>query len=406
MVVRLAWRNLWRQTHRTALSLTSIALASGITVFLLSLQQGAYGTIWDSVLRLTDGFAQVRPADSGDDPDLRRTIDGPSRLVDLLDRLPGITAATPRATSFAILSHGPRSYGGAVLGVDPQRESKVSVLGTTIATGRYLTAQDSNAAVIGAGLSRVLDLSVGDALTLLGTSRDGSIAADQLTVIGIFATGAPELDRRVVEIPLRRFQDDFALGDRASLVVIGGRTLRDVEAVLPRLQTVVRPAGLVVRDAAQLEPGLNEVILLDISFSLLLYISTVVAVVFIILNTILMSVLERTREFGMLMALGMRPAMLGRMVWTELLFLAVIGGAIGIAVGSLGTAWAATHGVPLPRAEALFAQWHMPSLIHPRLSILSALAGPMAIMAAIAAVGFVPLMNIRRLEPVSAMRAA
>ena len=112
------------------------------------------------------------------------------------------------------------------------------------------------------------------------------------------------------------------------------------------------------------------------SFSVLLYVSLIVIVVFIILNTLLMSVLERTREFGMLMAVGMRPAQIGRMVWLELLFLAGSGAAIGIAIGVTITGWVARQGIAFAGAEALFEQWHMPSTLYPQLDAVSALAGP------------------------------
>ncbi|MBU6472201.1 MAG: ABC transporter permease, partial [Alphaproteobacteria bacterium] len=130
-----------------------------------------------------------------------------------------------------------------------------------------------------------------------------------------------------------------------------------------------------------------------------------VIVVFIILNTLLMSVLERTREFGMLMAIGMRPSQIGRMVWIELVFLAGIGAVLGIALGAGFTLWLSRHGILFSGADALFKQWHMPSTLYPQLGWVSALAGPLAISLCIAVAGLVPYARVRRLEPVSAMRA-
>lgn len=406
MLVALAWRNIWRQPRRTAISLASIAFASLTTVFLLALQQGAYGTMKENVLRLVDGFAQVQPRGYSDDPDLRKAVMQPAALIRTIDGLPGVAASAPRASTYAILSSGPRSYGSAIVGVDPVKENEVSTLGTTVVSGRALLPTDAGAALVGAGLARNLGLSVGSKLTLLGAARDGSVAADVLTVVGVFSTGAAELDRQLVEIPLSRFQSDFAMGDRANVIAVSGRTLGAIQSHLSDLRAVADKRGLVVRDWTDLEPALNDVILLDGSISLLWYVSVVVIVTFIILNTLLMSVLERTREFGMLMALGMRPAQIGRMVWVELLFLAMIGTGLGIALGSAITLWTAAHGIAFPGAEALFAQWHMPSTLYPALTVTSALAGPLAIALAIVVAGFVPYVRVCRLEPVSAMRDA
>jgi putative ABC transport system permease protein len=406
VLAALAWRNLWRQPWRTALSLSSIALAGTVTIFILSLQVGAYGTMKENVLRLVDGFAQVQPPGYADDPDLQKTIDDPAAVIRRLEALPGVTAAAPRATSYAILSNGPRSYGAAVIGIDPAREPAVSTLSATISQGRYLKPGDGGAAVIGAGLARNLKLAPGDRFTLLGEAADGSIAADVLTVSGIFSSGTPELDRQAIEMPLARFQDDFALYGAVSTIAVSGRHLGDIQSARPAIAAIASEHKLVLRDWTQLEPALNDAILLDMSFSSLLYVSLVIIVVFIILNTLLMSVLERTREFGMLLALGMRPGQIGRMLWLELLILAAVGSAIGIALGGALTGWLSGQGVLFSGAEALFQQWHMPSRLFPAVTPLSLLGGPLAIAGSIALSGIVPYRYIRRLRPVDAMRAA
>lgn len=405
MLAGLAWRNIWRQPHRTALSLTSITLAGAATIFLFSLQQGAYGTMKENVLRLIDGFAQVQPPGYQNDPDLRKNIADPRALMARLDKLPQVQTAAPRAMSYAILSKDQRSYAGAVIGIDPRLEKKISILDSTITAGRYLQQGDTNAAVIGADLARNLGASIGDRLTMLGAARDGSIAADVLNVTGIFTTGAPEIDRQVIEIPLSQFQSDFAMDNRVNLIAVSGHRLSDIQSSLPAIRSAARSDKLVVRDWAELEPALHDVILLDISISVMIYVSLIIIVVFIILNTLLMSVLERTREFGMLLAVGMRPGQIGRMVWLELLFLSGIGAALGIALGSGLTLWVAHYGIAFPKAEALFSQWHMPSTLYPELNALSALAGPLAIAASIAVAGFFPYLRVLRLKPVPAMRA-
>jgi ABC-type antimicrobial peptide transport system permease subunit len=101
----------------------------------------------------------------------------------------------------------------------------------------------------------------------------------------------------------------------------------------------------------------------------------------------------------------MRPSKIGRMIWLELVFLAGIGAALGIALGSAVTGWFTKHGITFPSAEALFEQWHMPATLHPTLDLTTALAGPLAIALAICIAGFIPYAHVRRLQPVAAMRA-
>ena len=406
MMIGMAWRNLWRQPTRTALSLLTMALAAALLVFMLSFQLGVYDTMKANALRIFDGFAQIQPPGYADDPDIRKTIPAPEKLAAEAIKVPGVTAAAPRATSYVILANGDLSYGAAIEGVDPARERSVSTLAATVHQGRTLKPGDSDAIVLGDALARNLKLSLGDKVTLLGSAVDGTVAADSLTLTGIFHSGIAEMDRQIAEMPLARFQETFALGDAANVIALAGPSLSAVNASLPALQRLASANGLTVEDWGVLQPALKQAITLDFSTSMLWYVSLVVVVVFIILNTLLMSVLERTREFGMLLAIGMRSGLVGRMLWLELILLAVLGNAIGILIGGGAALWFEHAGIVFGGMEGLMAQWGLPGRLYPTLSLISATVGPAAIILSVAMAGLFPVRRIGRLEPVAAMRAA
>lgn len=404
MLLSLAWRNIWRQPRRTLLNVSSIAFAALVMVFLLSFQLGTYATMKENVLRVMDGFAQLQPPGYRDDPQLKKTIEKPDAVLARVESMDHIVAA-PRARTFAILSDGEESFGAAIVGVDPAREVRVSTLANTVRQGRYLKPGDDEQVVLGSALARNLGVGTGDTVSMLGQGRDGGIAADVFTVAGIFDTGTPELDRQLAEIPLARFQATFGMGSNVNTIVLGGPSLTDVTNALPALREQVADRGLDVRSWQDLEPGLNAAISLDLGTSMLWYASLVIVVVFIILNTLLMSVLERTREFGVLLAVGMRPGALGIMIWLELGILALVGLAVGIALGAGVTLVVAHYGLELPGSEAMFAQWGLPGRLFPRLSVLSASAGPAVMGACILLAGIFPYRRASHLEPVTAMRA-
>ncbi len=241
---------------------------------------------------------------------------------------------------------------------------------------------------------------------MLGSARDGSVAADVLQVAGIYHSGIPDLDRTILEMPFARAQDTFQMQDAANTIALGGPSLSSVDRALPVLKTLAERTGVSVRDWQDMEPAMRDAIDLKYATSMLFYVSLVLVVAFIILNTLLMSVLERTREFGMLLALGMRPGQIGAMVWIELLALALIGCAVGVTIGGAVTLWLQVVGIVFPIDPKLLAQFGMPSRLYPSLSLFSALAGPSALMAAIAIGGLVPFMRVLRLTPALAMRAA
>lgn len=406
MLFALAWRNLWRRPQRTVLSLISIAIVSGLLVFVLSFQDGVYATMKETTLRIFDGYAQLQPDGYAADPRLELAIDHPDAVARAAEGVGGVTTAAPRVNGFAILSNGSRSYAAAVVGVDPASEAKISTIAARISDGRYLKADDTNQAILGDILAKNLDVKVGGRLTMLGQARDGSVAADVLSVAGVYHSGIPELDRSILEMPLARAQDAFGMEGAANTIALGGPSLGAVNHALPALQALGRKRGVAVRDWQAMEPAMRDAIDLKYATSMLFYASLVIVVAFIILNTLLMSVLERTREFGMLLALGMRSGQIGAMVWIELLGLALLGSAIGVAIGAAVTLWLQSQGIVLPVDPKLMAQFGMPSRLYPALTAFSAFTGPGALLLTIIVGGLVPYLRVARLTPAIAMRGA
>jgi ABC-type lipoprotein release transport system permease subunit len=406
MLAALAWRNLWRRPQRTLLSLLSIALVSGLLVFMLSFQIGAYGAMIESTLRIFNGYAQVQPPGYAEDPTIERTIARPGDLATRAMAVDGVTAAAQRVNGFAVLANGERSYGAAVVGVQPSLEAKVSSIASMIRQGRYLRDEDDGAAVLGSVLARNLGVGVGGTVTVLGSARDGSVATDVLTVVGIYSSGVPELDGSILEMPLARAQETFAMEGAVNTIALSGPSLRAVEGARPQLLHLSSAVGAGFRGWGDLEPETRSMIEMKIGTSLLIYFVLVSVVAFIILNTLLMSVLERTREFGTLLALGMRSQAIGTMVWLELLGLAVAGCLLGLAIGGGLAVWFAHVGISLGGLGAAMAQYGLPSKLYPSVTPLSLGVGPGAILLAIVVGGLAPYLRVMGLTPGIAMRGA
>lgn len=404
LLAALAWRNLWRRPQRTVLSLLSIILVSALLVFLISFTVGVYATMKETTLRIFDGYAQLQPAGYADDPTIDRAIPGPAALALRAEAVDGVGAAAPRVNAFAILANGARSYGAAVVGVDPAAEARISSIAATIRSGRFLAPGDTDAAVLGDLLARNLGLSVGGRVTLLGAGREGASAADILTVVGIYHSGLAELDRSILEMPLARAQDTFSMTGAVNTIALAGPSLAGVNHAIPALRDLGRASKVSVLDWAQLEPALDQAITLKWATAMLLYFTLVAVTAFITLNTLLMSVLERVREFGVLLALGMRPGQVGAMVWMELLALAGLGCAIGLIIGAVVTLWLAHTGIVMPGAADAYAQFGLPSRLRPTLTPFSALIGPGAILAFVVLGGIVPYLRVAAITPAQAVR--
>jgi ABC-type lipoprotein release transport system permease subunit len=276
-----------------------------------------------------------------------------------------------------------------------------------VTEGRYLDNAGAAEVVVGAALARNLRVGVGDELTLLGSGRDGSFAAAVVDVVGIVDTGLAELDRSIAEIPLAYFQDVFSMDGSGHLIVINAPGIDQV----PELEARVRAAlpadrDLVVQDWNALQPGLKQAITADMSSAFFMYGVLVILVAFSVLNTQLMSVLERTREFGIVMALGLKPGRLGRLVLLETALLGLLGLLLGALVGAAVTGWLSVHGFSYPGMQEMAEKFNLPARIYPQVTLFSLSAGPLVVLAFTVLSALYPALRLRRLHPVEAMRTA
>jgi ABC-type antimicrobial peptide transport system permease subunit len=196
------------------------------------------------------------------------------------------------------------------------------------------------------------------------------------------------------------------MGDHGHSVVIRLPSLGEVPAVMATLETALSDRdSLEVLDWNALQPGLQQAITSDMASAWFTYVVLIVLVAFSVLNTQLMSVLERTREFGVMLALGMRPGQLARLVAMESLLMALLGLALGVFFGWILTAYLAVVGFAYPGMDELMVRFNMPGRMYPEVSLLSLLWGPAVVVLGAMIAAIYPALRLFRLAPVQAMRA-
>lgn len=409
MEILMAWRNIWRNPRRTILTVFAIAFACVLLIFMLSLQAGTYEVMIDAAVKTRTGHLQVIAEGYNENRKIRKVVADPDGIAAILDQTPHVTGYTFRANGFALLSSEHRTYGGMITGIDPIRESLVSTVPATIRQGRFLGPGDENAAIVGNLLAKNLKIGIGDELVVLGSARDGSIAASVLRVKGIFSSGMDEYDRAGIQIPLSHFQEIFAMGRAVHEVVVMCDSLWTVSrakaAIRDRLPDFSGKHRLACLSWDELTPGLVQSIQMDLGGGLIFYGILLVMVAFSIMNTFLMAVFERTQEFGTLMAIGANPGRLTKMLVYESGFLTLCGIILGVGIGCLLTLWAQHTGIPMGEAEGMLRQYGIPSLIRPSLSLATATAGPVLVFLVTMLTAAYPAVRVHRLKPVDAMRA-
>jgi putative ABC transport system permease protein len=408
--LKMALRNIWRHPRRAILTITAIAFATVLLVFMLSWQFGSYDTMINAAVKVHTGHLQVQAAGYNEQQDMRLVVSDPAAVSRILDGIPDVAAYTVRATAFSLVSSRERTYGVAVRGIDPAKEMHVTTLKQLIREGSYLSTGDVDRALVGGLLAKNLRVGVGDdELVLLGQGRDGSIAATVVQIAGIFSYGQDELDRNVIYIPLPYFQEVYSMRGAVHEVVALGNSLDAVprikRAVSAELKTIEEGNKLVVLDWMELMPGLIQSIQMDLVSGLIFYIILIIVVAFSILNTFLMVIFERTREFGVFMAMGTTPGRLTRLLLLESTGLTVMGVIIGIIAGSLVTWYFQIHGIVISGTSEMLRQYGLPERMYPQLSTLSIVIGAGLVLVITLATALYPALKVRRLRPVEAMRA-
>ncbi len=407
IVLRLAWRNIWRQPRRTWLTTGAMVFCNTLLIFMMSLQFGTYDLMINNSLQSFVGHLQVQAPGYKDDMKMRQSVPDIRALAAVYREDGGFQNVAARGGAFALASSADRSYGIQIYGVEPNFEPGVSNIPGLIKQGRFLGDTDAAEIVVGSVLARNLRVGTGDELTLLGTGRDGSFAAAIVLVVGIFDSGVPDLDRSIAEIPLGLFQETFTMNGAGHQLVITTPDLSFVPAAILEAEELFPPdADLVVHDWDALQPGLKQAIQADLTSAWFMYILLVVLVAFSVMNTQLMSVLERTKEFGIVMSLGLTPGRLGRLVMLETTLMGIMGLIIGAILGALVTLWLNATGFSYPGMEEMAVSYNLPPRMYPEISLLTLFAGPTIVFIGTLASALYPALRLHWLQPVEAMRAA
>ncbi len=407
ITLRLAWRNLWRQPRRTWLTAGAMVFSNVLLIFLIALQLGTYQAMIDNTLGAFSGHLQVQRSGYKENQRIRQVV---PRIRDVAEELRsglGLNSVAARGEAFALASSASRTYGIRIIGVEPEFEPRASRIPSLVNAGRFLDDPVAPEIVVGEILALNLKAQVGDELTILGSARDGSFAAAVVNIVGIFDSGLDELDRSLAQMPLEFFQKTFAMNGAGHAVVINAPGLFEVESVAEKANSLLpRGQNLVVHDWNDLQPGLRQAIQADLIGSWFMYGILVILVMFSVLNTQLMSVLERTKEFGIVLSLGLSSGRLGRLVLLETVLIGLIGLALGVALGGIATSWFEAHGFTYPGMEEMAQQFNVPDRFYPDLNAISLFAGPVVVFAGSVLAAIYPMARLHWLRPVQAMRSA
>lgn len=328
MYLKLAWRNLWRNKRRTFITLTSVFFAVILSAFMMSLKEGVYETMIESQVGNYSGYAQVHANGYWKEKSLDNSFELDEKLTKTLDNTKHLEAFVPRLESYALSATEDMTKGTMVVGIDPEKEAKFSQLDERVVEGTYLTSEDDQI-LVGSGLADYLQVGVGDTLVLIGQGYHESSAAGKYTIKGIVKFGNPELSKQLVFLPIKQAQ---YLYDAQALYTSLILMLDDPESAETVIKDLRPRIGKDYEAMTWLElhPDLINMIETDrvegYVFMFILY----MVIAFGMFGTTVMMLSERMREFGVLVAIGMKRIRLAWVVFLEILIISIIGSLMGI----------------------------------------------------------------------------
>ena len=361
LISKLAWRNIFRQKRRTILTIMTMTGGFIISSLAIGWMDGSYGGMIMYFTNHRTGQVQVHEAGYLASPSIYDTIDDYESVSEQIDSLQYVRALAPRIYTGALLASREEgspsgiysnSAAASVIGIDPVLEEKATGFSTQITQGEMLTESEADSSLratgqilLGNELALTLDVAVGDSLILFSQAADGSGADRKYAVRGIVSTGNTEVDRSTCYLTLADSQLLFALEGRVHELAVMTASLREVDNVVAEISAATDSLGLATASWKVFAKDFYAGMKAD-GGGLKLMLAIIIGVAALgVLNTILMMVLERRREFGVMKAIGTQPKSIVKMIVMEANVMGLISIAIGSIISTIGLLILSKHGI-------------------------------------------------------------
>lgn len=402
MILKIAIRNTFRQKRRTIL--TALAMVVGFTLLsvTIGLSDGAYGNIISMFTRNRIGHIQVHREGYLDKPSIYETIDGYTAVGKTIQDVAGVEAWTPRIYAAGLGSVGEKSTAVQIIGVDVARETRATRFDQKIIKGNVLPEVASHEAVIGKNLAKILSAKIGNEIVIFSQGADGSLANDVYKIVGIAESGDDVTDRTACYLHIEDAQELFVLDGRAHEIVVIVSNINHVDKITSAIKAGLNDSTLDVSPWQVVAKSFYRAMKTDQQGDAISRWVIMLIVAIGVLNTVLMSVLERTREYGVLKAVGTTPMQIFWLVICEVVIITLGSICVGALLGGLANYLLSIYGITYPeeitfggmKLKTLYAEVNVRCLIVPAITV----------MLSATVVGLFPAIKAARIIPARAMR--
>jgi len=333
LILKLAWRNIWRNKRRSILTLLAVTFAVIASIAMRGIQEGTYELNIKNAVEMFSGYLQIQEKGYLNNPSLAKSFKPTEDLKSKLSEIDGIKAYSTRINADGLISYKDNSLGCAIFGLNPQSSQETSTIFSKLNEGRFFTELESYEIVIGYKLLKNLKAEIGDEIVILAQGFDGSLGNMKFKIVGTTKMGMQDFDAMSVFMDTKSAQELLSLYGRITALAVNINSFDDLSKIKEGIKADLDNEELVVLDWNELMPDFEQSIQLDNISGIFFLAILFVIVAFGILNTVLMSVTERFREFGISLSIGMSNSKLVLVVLLETLFITILGLIIGNVIG-------------------------------------------------------------------------
>lgn len=324
----IAWRNLWRNRRRTLITVASIFFGVLFATVMNSLQDGTYANMIDMMVKLSTGYLQVQDPEYRENRSINRIFYPDEDLMKGIENIDKVTTVAKRIETFALISSGPNTRGGAVVGFEPDKDSETSNLANWISHGNFIRKGDEGVLVT-INIAKHLDLDVNDTIILISQGYRGVTAAGKYPILGILTFSTPQMNNLGIFMDIDLASELFSTDGMITSLMVMVDDYKNVGQVRAEMEEMT--GELVIADWKELNPELVNFIESDKAGGVLMLGILYIVIGFGIFGTIIMMVAERRRELAVMVAVGMQKYRLGVMLFLETFFIGLTGVILGFA---------------------------------------------------------------------------
>lgn len=402
MFIQLAWRNLWRNPRRTLVILMAVTIGVWSMILSSAFMRGITEQMVRNGVATLTGHIQIHQWGYRDDPTVEKSIKDPAIIRVVEAHLPPGSLFVDRVRVYAVASNARHAEGVTLVGIDPEAERRISFIASSVTLGKYLHADEIDSVLVGKALMDRLETQIGRKLIVTSQNMQKGISSRAFRISGVFRAELEATERQYVFVTLPAARDLLQMEQALSEVSVVLSDRAQVEATAATLGAIL-PSDYEIHSWKEMLPLVTATLRLYEALIYLWYLVAFVAMGFGIVNTILMAVLERTREFGLVRALGMKPRWIVIEVVTESLMLIVMGLGLGNCLGLFFVAALSHTGIDPSRLAGMSMTFGLPRVIYPVVLVPDAILVNVVIFALGLLASVYPAVKASRFTPVQAM---